>query len=725
MKRQTKPIKKNLKQVAFVRFMLIVAVFVLWIGGISVRLVHLQVTQHAWLKEQAVNNRQDVKHSRLLRGTIFDRNERALAMSLRVKTLYADPTEIHDVAATSATLAKVLKMDAGQIAAQINEGKNAKKRYVAIARKLEEDVVQRINKALDLSDKKKADLPNFAGLHWREDQKRSYPYQSMAAQVVGFNDAADEGKAGIEQSQEEILHGRVIKKLQERDRLGRVYDETESERDAPSDVVLTIDTAFQYMVEQALEKGVRSSAAKSGIAIVMNPKTGEILALANYPTFDPNTISEKIEEHIGNKAIQGVYSPGSVFKIVTYGSALEKKLFSPDDMIDSGSGTIEVAKHVFKDSHGVGRVSYSQAMAHSSNVCAIKTGLSVGREDFFGMVKKMGFGSKTGIELPAETQGIVRPVEKWNGDSLASMSIGYEIGVTALQMASAFATIANDGVKAPPHIIKEIRRPGEQPNTVTKREQTQVVSAATARSLKTMLRQVVLTGTGRRAQLNGYTAAGKTGTAWKFNAQSKKVDSSKYISSFIGMAPADNPEIVVAVIMDEPKAGARDGGMVSAPVFREIAQQVLQELRVMPDAPIRQETLVAKVTPETPITARPDAKKTEIKPEMKKGVTAPAPKEKPKDVKKTNERTLPNGSKITAKLRLDGRVRFVSRSEVVTNARMSSADVNFGLVREKCTSPTVRKGESVKLRVSPLVTRGLVHLPALVADATTKTKIET
>ena len=666
MKRQIKPKTKNLKQVAFVRFMLIVAVFVLWIGGISVRLVHLQVTQHAWLKEQAVNNRQDVKHTRMLRGTIFDRNERALAMSLRVKTLYADPSEISDVETTAETLARVLKLNASQIAAQINEGKNAKKRYVAIARKLEEDVVQRINKGLDLSEQKKADLPNFAGLHWREDQKRSYPYQSLAAQVVGFNDAADDGKAGIEQSQDEILHGKVIKKLQERDRLGRVYDETESERDAPSDVVLTIDTAFQYMVEQALEKGVRSSAAKSGIAIVMNPKTGEILALANYPTFDPNTISESVEEHIGNKAIQGVYSPGSVFKIVTYGSALDKNLFLPDDMIDSGNGTIEVAKHIFKDSHGVGRVSYSQAMAHSSNVCAIKTGLSVGREDFFGMVKKMGFGSKTGIELPAETQGIVRPVEKWNGDSLASMSIGYEIGVTALQMASAFATIANDGVRAQPHIIKETRRAGEQPNSVTKREQTQVVAAATARNLKTMLRQVVLTGTGRRAQLNGYTAAGKTGTAWKFNAQSKTIDSSKYVSSFIGMAPADNPEIVVAVIMDEPKAGARDGGMVSAPVFREIAQQILQELRVMPDAPIKQEALVARVTPETPLRAAPEAKKSESKPEIKKGVTPQAPKEKSKDIKKTNERKLPNGSKITARNPRDDGVRFILYLGVAT-----------------------------------------------------------
>lgn len=651
MKGPTRTKQKNLRQVAFTRFMLVVALFVLWIGGISVRLVHLQVTQHAWLKEKAIDLRQDVKHTRMLRGTIFDRNERALAMSLRVKTLYADPSEITDPDATARIVSKVLKLDATQVANQIRQAKEAHKRFVAIAKKLEEDVVQRVNKALDMPDVKKSDLPNFTGLHWRDDQKRTYPYQTLAAQVVGFNDAADEGKAGIELSQEDVLHGAVIKKLQERDRLGRIYDETISKRTAPSDIVLTVDSAFQYMTEQALEKGVRAAQAKSGMAIVMVPKTGEILALANYPTFDPNTMSEIITENVGNKAIQSVYSPGSVFKIVTYGSALEKKLFSPDDTIDSGNGTIEVAKHKFTDSHSIGRVSYSQAMAHSSNVCAIKTGLSVGREDFFRLVKKMGFGTKTGIELPAETQGIVRAPEKWNGDSQASMSIGYEIGVTALQMASAFATIANNGIRAQPHIVKEIRRSGEAANVVTQPQQTQIVTPHTAQSLKTMLRQVVLTGTGRRAQLNGYTAAGKTGTAWKFDAKSKSVDSSKYISSFIGMAPAENPEIVVAVVMDEPKAGARDGGMVSAPVFREIAQQLLQEMKVMPDSPIKTEGLVAKDIPEAPIKDTVDKKTagTGPEPNLNRKSDQPPVKKKTRELRKSNEKRIAaDAARLTA-----------------------------------------------------------------------------
>ncbi len=641
---------KNMRQTAFVRFMLVVAIFVIWIGGISVRLVHLQVTQHAWLKEKALDLRQDVKQTKTLRGTIYDRNERALAMSVRAKTLYADPSEITDVDTAAKTIAAVLKLDARQIASQIRQAKEGNKRFIVIAKKLDEDVAQKVNKALDTPGIRKADLPNFSGLHWRDDQRRSYPNQSLAAQVIGFSNADDDGKAGIEQSQDEVLHGAILKKLQERDRLGRIYDETTVERDTPSDIILTLDTGLQYMTEQALEKGVRAAQARSGIAIVMVPKTGEILALANYPTFDPNIIGDAASENIGNKAIQNVYSPGSVFKIVTYGSALEKHLFSPDDKIDAGNGTIEVANHVFSDHH-TGVMSYSEALAHSSNICAIKTGMRVGRDDFAAMMQKMGFGHKTGVELPAETQGIVRPSDKWNGDSLASMSIGYEIGVTALQMTSAFATIANDGIKIQPHIVKEIRRSDTQLKSMPQIEQTQVVTPETARNLKTMLRQVVLSGTGRKAQLNGYTVAGKTGTAWKFNSKSKSIDSSKYISSFIGMAPAENPEIVVAIVMDEPKVGARDGGMVSAPVFREIAQQILQEMKIKPDSQLKPETLIAKEIPESPAGNITGKKASENKPDITakaKGAEVPAGKQKSKDVRKPNPKKSGSTGKATA-----------------------------------------------------------------------------
>ncbi len=619
--------------------MLVLAFFALWIGGISVRLVHLQVTQHTWLRERAVDMRQDIRQSRMLRGTIYDRGGRALAMSLRVKTLYADATEMADVGVAAKAISSALKIDEKPLLLQLQQAKVANKRYLPIAKKLDEEAVQKLNKSLDVADVRKADLPNFAGLHWKDEQKRSYPQQTLAAQVIGFSNDADEGVAGIEQSQDEILHGALIRKLQQRDRYGRIYDEEIAEREAPSDVVLTIDSALQYMVEQALEKGVRESDAKSGMAVVLSVKTGEVLAIANYPTFDLNAVNAKSVSNITNHAVQSSYAPGSVFKLVTYGSGLEKNLFNPGDMISSGNGTIEVADHVFKDSHAVGTVSYSQAMAHSSNVCAIKTAMSVGREDFSGMIQRMGFGTKTGIELPAETSGIVRPVAKWNGDSLASMSIGYEIGVTALQMTTSFATIANNGVRVQPRIIKEIRKSGEAAQAPMPAEQPQVVTPETARKLRTMLKQVVLTGTGRRAQLNGYTAAGKTGTAWKFNPKTKSIDPSKYISSFIGMAPAENPEIVVGVIMDEPRSGARDGGMVSAPVFREIAQQLLHELKVPTDAPIDQQTTLEKDIPESPVESSPTNKSDK----KLSDTTQKADREKPKE----NQKNIKDPSKNT------------------------------------------------------------------------------
>jgi len=599
-----KPKKKvrnvvDYRRVLFTRFMFIIAVFVIWIGGIGVRLVHLQVQQHEFFRERALAQRLDIKKTKLPRGSILDRNGRVLAMSVPVKTLYANPIEIEDPTGAARQIAKVLGQNEKVIQKQIADAKAAGKRFLPIAKKLDEESVKKINKALYNPEVKKSGEPMFAGLYWTEDQRRSYPHGRLAANVVGTANADDEGIAGIEQSQDEVLRGAVVKRIQERDRLGRVYDETTVEREPPSDIVLTIDSSFQFFLDDALERGVKAADARSGMAIAIDPASGEILAMSNYPTFDPSS-NVAPGADLSNHAVQSVYSPGSVFKAITYAAALEKKLFSPDDMIDSGNGSIDVAGHVFRDSHPVGKVSYSEAMAHSSNVCAIRTSMRVGRQDFFSMVKRMGFGSRTGIQLPAETAGLVRPPEKWNGDSQASMSIGYEIGVTALQMANAFATIANDGIKNQPRIIKEIRDAGGKVVTASEPQQEQILSAETATALKKMLRQVVLTGTGKRARLDGYSSAGKTGTAWKFNSVTKRVDPGKYTSSFIGFAPVDNPRIVIAVIIDEPKSGARDGGGVAAPVFNEAAQNILREMEVPMDiAPGYLDATTAEDIPES------------------------------------------------------------------------------------------------------------------------------
>lgn len=584
--------KTNLKQVAFTRFMLIVAGFVLWMGGISVRLVHLQVNQHDFLKDKAAGQRRDVKKTRMPRGTIYDRDGRALAMSIRVKTLYADAMEIEDTAAAAKKLAKLVGVKESELAKKLAEAKADERRFVPLIKGLDDLQVQEMNRALEDPKTRKFDLPKFAGLHWREAQKRSYPQETLAAHVIGFSNAEGVGQAGIEQAENERLYGAVIKKTQERDRLGRVYDETVSEQEPPSDVTLTIDSSIQYKTERALATAVTEKGAKAGMALVIDNKTGEILALANYPTFDPNDLSTINKDTLTNRSVQSMYAPGSVFKLITYGTALENGLITPDSMIDSGNGTIEIAKHRFRDSHAIGTVTATKALAQSSNVCAIKTALKVGRQDFYAAVKKFGFGTPTGIDLPAETGGIVRSPEKWNGDSLASMAIGYEIGVSALQMATAFATIANNGERIQPHIIKEIRDSDGNVIFSPEIEKAQVLRPETAQDLTTMMRQVIVSGTAKRAQLNGYTSAGKTGTAWKFDEKLKRVNSAKYISSFMGFAPAEDPRITIAVVIDEPKLGGRDGGHAAAPAFKEIAEGVLPELGVMPQG--YSETAVAE-----------------------------------------------------------------------------------------------------------------------------------
>ena len=589
-----KPRKKtNPAQIIFTRFLLIVAFFTVWIAVIGVRLVHLQINQSDWLREKALDQRRDERKSKMLRGSILDRDGRALALSVKVKSLYADPSEIEDVASTAKTLSPILKVKQQDLQKTLQDAKDANKRFVWLSRKMDADAVQKVNDKLKDAEPKKSDEPRFKGLHWKEEQKRSYPQGTLAAQVVGFSNLDDVGQAGIELSQEQNLKGAVIKILRDRDRLGRVYDESvadeDAEREPPKDIVLTISQSIQYKTEEALKKGVEAANAKSGVAIVLDPKTGEILAMANYPTFDPNKFAEASPENIANRAIQNIYSPGSVYKLVTYGSALQDKIITPDQQLDCGSGVLKVAGREFNDPHCHKGMTYADAMAVSSNIGAIKTGMRVGKEDFYNYSRQFGFGDATGIELPAEAKGQLRAPQNWNGDSLASMSIGYEIGVTALQTTLAFATIANDGVRVKPNIIKEIRQSGDKTISTPDTEKIPVVSAETARDLRQMLRQVVLKGTGKRAQLDGYSCAGKTGTAWKYDAALKRINENKYVSSFIGMAPAENPSVVIAVVLDEPKGGARDGGQVSAPIFHDIAEQILPELGIVPNANIRQE----------------------------------------------------------------------------------------------------------------------------------------
>lgn len=579
-----KPVKKKQTsvQTAFTRFMFIVAFFTLWIGIIGVRLVHLQVTQHENLYEKAVNQRRDEFKDRALRGTIFDRSERTLAISLKKKSLFVDTAEIADidVQPIAYSVARTLNLKPNEVFGELRKAKDNNRRFSWLARKLSEEDVNKINNlGLDV-------------LHWKEEQTRSYPHGILASHIIGFSNSEEVGQAGIELSQEKYLRGETVEVYQDKDRLGRVFGRGETEeRKPPKDIILTIDYSIQYKTEQALAKGVANANAKSGTAVVLNPKNGEILAMATVPTFDPNKYGEVAPDILKNKAIQDYYTPGSTFKLVTYSSALEAGLIKPESTIDVSKGFIKVADREISDSHKSGIISYADALAVSSNVAAVTTGLKVGKQNFFDCAARFGFGQTTGVELPAETGGILHPIQNWNPDSLASMSLGYEIGITTLQNASAFATIANDGIRIKPHIIKEIREADGKIIPQNTPENVQVISPETARAMRKMLQRVVLAGTGVRAQLNGYSVIGKTGTAWKYDDKLKRINQEKYVSSFAGIAPMENPAVVIVVVLDEPKGEYRDGGHVAAPIFREIAEQILPELGVISDG-TKQDTSV-------------------------------------------------------------------------------------------------------------------------------------
>lgn len=581
---------QNEKQVATSRFLLILVFLGIWIVGIGARLFYLQVLKHEELSRAATAQRTRPQSTQMMRGAIFDRDGNLLAQSYPTKSLAADPTMIENVDDAAKRLASALNLKVQDLKKTLKASKEGKKRFIWLARRVEQEEADRITRAVkgDHAGHDKGEL-GIAGLFWRNEQSRSYPNGPLAAHIVGFTNADGIGQAGIEQSQEGALKAPVVKTVIEVDRLGRPIEVvTQDSPEPPKNIYLTIRRSIQYKTEVALANGARAAYAKSAMAIVMDPRSGEILAMANYPSFDPNSYREAKPETWMNKSIQSIYSPGSVFKLMTYSTALEDNLLNIEQMIDCSRGVIEVGGHPFKDSHAIGLVSYKDAMAQSSNVAAITTGLRIGKDRMFGSLRNFGFGERTGIELPGELRGRLRSPERWAGDSIGSLSIGYEVDVTGLQMLTAYATIANDGMRPQPHVIKEIR--GQDGSTIATTEPSfrQIVRPETAGEVKKMLRQVVLAGTGRRAQLNGYTSAGKTGTAWKFNPVLKKVDSGKYVSSFIGFAPYENPSVAILVVMDEPGVGARDGGTVSAPVFREIAEQILPELGIAPDANIKQ-----------------------------------------------------------------------------------------------------------------------------------------
>ncbi|HEX9941927.1 MAG TPA: penicillin-binding transpeptidase domain-containing protein [Thermoanaerobaculia bacterium] len=544
------------------RLAVVAALSAAWVLLIAARLYHLQVVRYEHYTGKAERQQQRVVTLDPPRGTIYDAHGRELAVSIQVDSAYAVPPEIADPAAAARAIAGVVPgLDAAKLARQLA----ADREFVWVARKLDPPVAAKV-RGLGLK-----------GLYFLPESKRYYPMGELAAQVLGYVGTDNHGLAGLELVYDQEVAGKPGVRTVLRDaRRGTVVspDLSFAEPEPGHDLYLTLDAAVQHVVERELAKAVEERGAKRGSAIFLDPETGGVLAMATYPSFDPNDFGRYDRARWKNRAITDVYEPGSTFKIVTAAAALESGVVHADDEFDCEMGGITLLGIRIRDHKPFGRLSFAQVLAKSSNVGVIKAALLVGSERLYRTIRGFGFGQPTGIDLPGESGGILHPLERWGPLAKAYISFGQGVSVTPLQLTAAAAAVANEGRLLRPHVVAAVSR-GEV--RVPKYSRPPVVgnpiSPATARELKRLLEGVVTAGTGRAAAVDGYRVAGKTGTAqipvpggYLRNA---------FLPSFVGFAPADRPALVGVVAVAEPQGFAYHGGQVAAPVFGAIARQVL------------------------------------------------------------------------------------------------------------------------------------------------------
>jgi cell division protein FtsI (penicillin-binding protein 3) len=569
---------------ANLRLYLLGSILILWCAGICMRLVYLQIFRYGSFETKAQHQQQRTEEVSAKRGIIYDRAGRELAMSVAVDSAFAVPSEIPDPASAISLISRITKGDPRELLAKCKSAKS----FCWVARKADADIADRI-RAL-----------NLRGIYFQKESKRFYPKRDLGAQVIGYVGTDDEGLSGIEREFDDKLKGEPGRMIISVDAHKKWFGNVEKQPEPGQNVVLTIDEQIQYIAERELAAQMEQTHAEAGTVVVENPRTGEILALANYPTFNPNLSREITPQRLKDHAVSDIYEPGSTFKLVTIAAALEEKLTRPTEVFDCQMGSIVVNGMRIHDDKPWGNLTVAEILAHSSEVGAIKIGLRLGDDRFYKYIRGFGFGQQTGIELPGETRGLSKPASRWSKVSIAAISTGQEIGVSPLQLAAMVSTIANDGVRLPPHIVAATIEPQRAVQTVAFHpgEGIRVISPATAAEMKQMMQGVVLTGTGRKAILEGYSSAGKTGTAQKVDPTTHAYSRTKYIASFAGFAPINDPSIVVAVIIDSP-VGPHHGADVSAPVFQRIAQQVLEYLHTPHDVeipPNRQLLLARKIS---------------------------------------------------------------------------------------------------------------------------------
>ena len=512
------------------RFWLICLFFMVWACVIASRLFWLQIVRHQEFVNRAHKQQERTFEVAPRRGVLYDRNLRELAMTAQVDSIYAVPTEIADKAVSAHSLAAVVHTDPEDsltTEAQIAERLTDERNFAWVARRVTPDVATKV-KALIASGAVK-------GIYLQKEFQRFYPDNEIGAQMLGYVGADDKGLGGLEKKFENQLHGASGHMYTAVDAHSRRLGSTEREPEPGQNLVLTIDENIQFLAERALDHAMERTGAATGTVVIQDVHTGQILALAIRPTFNPNLFRHTTPELLRNHAVSDVYEPGSVFKLVAYSAALDQHLVTPDDMVDCQGGQITLAGRVIHDNQGehMGVVTVHKALEESSDVGAIKIALKVGQDRFSQYIHDFGFGARTGAELPGETRGLLRPVGKWGPSSIGSIAIGQEVAVTPLQLVSMVSTIANGGVYLPPHVLmpgqvdhadnpqqpatsqaSPFKPGGDLPNPLPPGAH-RVISTMTAAQMRKMMEGVVLYGTGKPAQLNGYSSGGKTGTAQK------------------------------------------------------------------------------------------------------------------------------------------------------------------------------------------------------------------
>lgn len=549
------------------RLMVAAGVLVLWALAIEVRLVVLQVVQHPELVARAERQQMSTVPAPAKRGEISDRNGRLLAYSVDADTIYAVPTEITDPGKTADALCGALDDCTDKMRDELRERLSQNRAFVYVRRR-----------ASPLQAKRVAAL-QLDGVAFRKESKRYYPNRELAAHLLGYVGVDNVGLAGVEATYDKTVRGREGMLLVQTDARRHVFSRLERSPTAGGSIELTIDEHLQHIAEREVQAGVEAARADGGTAVVMDPHTGEILAMASWPTFNPNEYGDAPESARRNRAVQDLYEPGSTFKLVTASAALEEKVVTPDEIIDVSAGMIRFGSRVIDDMHRYGPLSFTDVIVKSSNVGAIKVGLKLGAERMGLYIRRFGFGRPTSPDFPGESPGIVWAPSKLNDSALASVSMGYQVGVTPLQMAAAASVIANGGTLYEPHVVRAIVKGGQR-TLVPPKAVRRSILPETAATLTTMMEKVVVSGTAKAAKLVSYTVAGKTGTADKL--VNGRYSPSQQNVSFVGFVPSRNPQFTIIVMVDSPRAGGDTGGAIAAPIFKRIADASLRHLGVTP-----------------------------------------------------------------------------------------------------------------------------------------------